>query len=85
MLPEPEQPHCRLLVKRVLPNVYRKRFFNVPSFESKFSFVLLDRDSQHLFYINFYSKLKDGFEHRQQQDLEQACKPYRGFTAKTFS
>lgn len=84
MLSESEQPHCRLLVKRVLPNVYRKRFFNVPSFESKFSFVLLDRDSQHLFYINFYSKLKDGFERRQQQDLEQACNLIGALLLKHF-
>ena len=64
-------PPCRLMEKRGLPNIYRRRFFNVPNFDTKFSFVVLDRQSQHLFYINFYSKKEDGFAEGQLDALQQ--------------
>jgi len=61
---------CRLLEKRELPPVYRRRFFNIPDFDTKFSFVVLDRESQHLFYVNFYSKREDGFAAEQLDSLK---------------
>lgn len=62
---------CRLLEKRGLPPIYRRRFFNIPNFDTKFSFVVLDRQSQHLFYVNFYSKKADGFGDTQFDTLKQ--------------
>ncbi|WP_290704843.1 helix-turn-helix transcriptional regulator [Amphritea sp.] len=60
----------RLLEKRELPHVYRRRFFNVPNFDTKFSLVVLDRESQHIFYVNFYSKKEDGFAEGQLDSLK---------------
>ena len=61
MLADPETTACQILAKRTLPAVYRKRFFNVPHFDSKFSILLADRLSGHLFYINFYSQNDTAF------------------------
>ncbi len=61
VLANPQEAPCRLLEKRSLPPVYRQRFFNLPRFDTKFSFVVIDRESRHLFYVNFYSKQEDGF------------------------
>ena len=58
--PEQQGPCSVVLQKRSLPPVYRRKFFNVPAFDSKFAFVILDEHSGHLFYINFYSH---GAEH----------------------
>lgn len=66
----PDQPLCKILDKRTLPAVYRRRFFNVPHFESKLSFVVIDPDSHHLFYINFYHKHAGGFTKNQLDKLE---------------
>jgi len=63
---------CQLLEKRMLPAVYRRRFFSVPELATKFSFVVLDRESQHLFYINFYSKQESSFADEQRTALQQA-------------
>lgn len=71
VLSQPDSAPCRLLEKRSLPPVYRRRFFNVPNFDTKFSFVVLDRQSQHLFYVNFYSKKEDGFAKEQLNSLKQ--------------
>lgn len=65
-----ETQHCRLLEKRRLPPVYRKRFFNVPNFDSKFSLLVVDGQSQHIFYINFYSKKNNAFAKGQFELLE---------------
>lgn len=72
VLSEPDSSPCRFLEKRGLPPVYRRRFFNVPNFDTKFSFVVIDRKSQHLFYVNFYSKKEDGFAEGQLDALRQA-------------
>ena len=61
MLADPETTACQILAKRTLPAVYRNRFFNVPHFDSKFSILLADRLSGHLFYINFYSQNDTAF------------------------
>jgi len=71
VLSQTDAAPCRLLEKRGLPPVYRRRFFNVPNFDTKFSFVVLDRDSQHLFYVNFYSKKEDGFTDEKLDSLKQ--------------
>ncbi|GGK65372.1 helix-turn-helix transcriptional regulator [Amphritea balenae] len=75
---------CRLLEKRGLPPVYRKRFFNVPNFDTKFSFVVLDRKSQHLFYVNFYSKKEDAFTEIQLNSLKQASSLIGSLLLKHF-
>ena len=72
VMSDPDSSPGRLLEKRTLPPIYRRRFFNVPSFDVKFAFVVLDRESQHLFYVNFYSKQEDGFSEAQQAQIEQA-------------
>ncbi len=72
VLAAPDSAPSRLLEKRTLPPVYRRRFFNVPKFDAKFAFVVIDRESQHLFYVNFYSKQEDGFAENQYEDLKQA-------------
>lgn len=56
LINSPDKPFCQLLEKRVLPPVYRKHFFNVPNLATKFAFVVVDKESQHLFYINFYGE-----------------------------
>lgn len=65
LLQQAEEIPCRFLEKRELPVVYRKRFFNVPNFETKFSFVVVDRKTKHLFYINFYNKKANTFSENQ--------------------
>lgn len=70
VLTQTDKAPWRLLEKRGLPPVYRRRFFNVPNFDSKFSFVVLDPTSQHLFYVNFYSKKEEGFAEGQLDSLK---------------
>ncbi len=67
---EQGQPCSVVLQKRALPPIYRRKFFNVPDFDSKFSFVVLDEQSGHLFYINFYSYEADYFSSEIQQQLD---------------
>ncbi|MBN0987613.1 helix-turn-helix domain-containing protein [Amphritea pacifica] len=74
----------RLLEKRQLPPVYRRRFFNVPHFDTKFSFIVLDRKSQHLFYVNFYSKKEDGFADGQLDSLKQVSSLIGSLLLKHF-
>lgn len=71
VLASPADAPCQLLEKRLLPPIYRRRFFNVPNLETKFSFVVLDPESEHLFYINFYSRKEDGFAAAQLDALKQ--------------
>lgn len=70
LLSQMDVASCRLLEKRKLPPVYRQRFFNVPNFDTKFSFVVMDRKSQHIFYINFYSKIEHSFAEEQLDSLK---------------
>ncbi len=84
VLSHSSDPPCRLLVKRALPPVYRRRFFNVPNLDTKFSFVVIDRKSQHLFYINFYSKKEDGFVEGQLETLKQASSLIGSLLLKHF-
>lgn len=71
VLNSPVDAPCQLLEKRHLPPIYRQRFFNVPNFDTKFSFVVVDPQSQHLFYVNFYSKKEDAFTEAQLGSLKQ--------------
>ena len=68
--PEQQGPCSVVLQKRSLPPVYRRRFFNVPAFDSKFAFVILDEHTGHLFYINFYSHDAEHFSQQIQQQLD---------------
>ncbi len=72
VLSEPESSPCTMLVKRSLPGVYRRKFFNVPNLDTKFSFVVVDKLSSHLFYINFYNKDEIGFDDNCLSDLRKA-------------
>lgn len=69
LLNRQENAPCTLLEKRALPAIYRQRFFNVPNFDAKFAFVVVDKESQHLFYINFYSKGGGTFSNTCYNDL----------------
>lgn len=62
VLNDVEKPSCQLLEKRTLPPIYRQRFFNVPNLEAKFAFVVVDKVSSHLFYINFYGAQVQAFQ-----------------------
>lgn len=84
VLAQPEDAPCLVLEKRALPPVYRRRFFNVPNFDTKFSFVILDRESQHLFYVNFYSKKEDGFAEGQLDALKQVSSLIGALLLKHF-
>lgn len=59
-----------LLQKRSLPAVYRNRFFNIPKLETKFAFVVLDKVTKNLFYINFYCKKEHSLSPEQIHTLE---------------
>lgn len=72
LLNRQENSPCTLLEKRTLPAIYRRRFFNVPNFDAKFAFVVVDKESQHLFYINFYSKESGTFSNTCYNDLRRA-------------
>ena len=69
VLSDPESPPCTMLEKRTLPGMYRRKFFNVPNLDTKFSFVVVDKESGHLFYINFYNKHEVGFDKSCLSDL----------------
>lgn len=71
VLQDPDKPFYQLLEKRVLPPVYRRHFFNVPRLASKFAFVVIDKESSHLFYINFYGAEQDGFDKASLEALQQ--------------
>lgn len=72
MMSDPQSPACTLLEKRTLPPVYRRRFFNVPDFDEKFAFVITDKESGHLFYVNFYNQHGIGFEVEELDGLRRA-------------
>ena len=84
LLNRQESLPCMLLEKRTLPTLYRHRFFNTPSFNAKFSFVVVDKESQHLFYINFYSKESSTFNNRFYNDLRQASSILGALLLKQF-
>jgi len=84
VLSRTDEPPYRLLAKRELPAIYRRRFFNVPNFDTKFSLVVLDRDSQHIFYVNFYSKKEDGFAEGQLDRLQRIASLIGSLLLKHF-
>ncbi|WP_417227214.1 helix-turn-helix transcriptional regulator [Amphritea sp.] len=84
VLNSPDDAPCQLLEKRHLPPIYRRRFFNVPNFDTKFSFVVLDPQSQHLFYINFYSKKEAAFADTQLNALKQSSSLMGSLLLKHF-
>lgn len=67
--PNQQTSSSMVLQKRALPASYRQKFFNVPDFDSKFAFVVLDERSGHLFYINFYSHDAEHFSVAVQDQL----------------
>ena len=69
VLSDPDSPPCTMLEKRTLPRMYRRKFFNIPNLDTKFSFVVVDKESGHLFYINFYNKHEIGFDESRLNDL----------------
>jgi len=72
VLSKPDSSPCTMLLKRSLPSVYRQKFFNIPNLDTKFSFVVVDKLSGHLFYINFYNKYEIGFDEGCLDDLRKA-------------
>lgn len=84
VLNNPESPAITLLEKRALPAIYRRRFFNVPDFDEKFAFVVIDKSSGHLFYINFYFQQGSAFSEVELQNLKRATRLIGSLLLKQF-
>lgn len=66
----PTQPACELMLKKHLPPVYRRRFYNVPDLTGKFAIAAHDEEQNRLFYINFYQS-RQNFTEQEIKNLEQ--------------
>ena len=67
----PSRPACELLLRKNLPPVYRRRFYNVPDLAGKFAIAANDEESGRLFYINFYRASGENFSTEEVERFEQ--------------
>ncbi|MCV6587494.1 MAG: helix-turn-helix transcriptional regulator [Marinobacterium sp.] len=70
-LQRPAHPACELLLRKNLPPVYRRRFYNVPDLGGKFAIAARDEETDRLFYINLYRASDSHFSDDEVSRLEQ--------------
>ncbi|WP_432698256.1 helix-turn-helix transcriptional regulator [Marinobacterium sp. YM272] len=84
IIDDPDRSAIVFMQKRSLPPVYRRDFFNIPAFDAKFSFVVVDRDTHHLFYVNFYSRESSSLDTDAQARLQQVAPLIKSLLLKHF-